>query len=214
MNIDRRNFLKLSGTGIAGVFILPLVQGCEGHLVTPLVEPKAEPFVTPTSQFFLQNGGEGGIPGWTQPVFNTESDWSLVVKKQNATVATLTFSDLMDIAAGGEEITMLKTIECVLQGTVRVSPTGYTGNAYWTGVPLRRVVEAVDLATVQTLILTAADKFTNKIPVERITEAESMGLIEPLLVYKMNGESLPAQHGFPVRLIIQEVYVYMNVKWL
>ncbi|MGE3801608.1 MAG: molybdopterin-dependent oxidoreductase [Candidatus Kapaibacterium sp.] len=219
MGTDRRHFLKLTGTGIAGIFILPMVQGCESHVITPLVQPKAEPFITPINQFFVQNGGEGAIQGWSQPVFNTANDWSLTVKHGNNTVATITWDALMSIVSAepNEEITLLKTIECVLQSDVRTSATGFSGNAYWTGIPLRKVLEGIDLTAsspVETFLLTAADGFTNNIQIARIRDAATAGLVEPLLVYKMNGEPLPPEHGFPVRLIIQEGYGYMNMKWL
>ena len=219
MEKDRRNFLKLTGTGIAGIFILPMIQGCESHVITPLVQPKAEPFITPINQFFLQNGGQGAIQGWSQPVFNSANDWSLVVKHGNNTVATITWDTLMSIVSAepNEEITLLKTIECVLQSDVRTSATGFSGNAYWTGIPLRKVLEGIDLTAsspVETFLLTAADGFTNNIQIARIRDAATAGLVEPLLVYKMNGEPLPPEHGFPVRLIIQEGYGYMNMKWL
>ena len=218
MNIDRRKFLRMSGVGIAGVFILPLVQGCESHVITPLSEPKAEPFLTPIDQFFEQNGGQGAIPGWTQPTFASPNDWSLVIKSGNSTLATVTYDDLMSVAnEPGAEITLLKTIECVLQSELRVSPTGFTGNAYWTGLPLQRFLGDIDLSastSVKRLVLTGADGFVNNIKPERIRDAETLGLVQPLLVYKMNGEDLPPKHGFPVRLIIQEGYGYKNVKWL
>ena len=219
MDNTRRQFLKLSGVGIAGVFILPLVEGCEKHVVTPLIEPSAEPFLTPVSRFFVQDGGKGAIPGWTQPVFSSADDWSLLVKNGNTIVATLSWGDLMGIvdANPAEEVTLMKTIQCVLQSDVRITPTGFFGNAYWTGIPLRLALEGLDLSLssrIQSFLLTGADGFKNNISIDRLRGAKQLGLVEPLLVYKMNGEPLPPEHGFPVRLILLEGYGYMNVKWL
>ena len=54
-----------------------------------------------------------------------------------------------------------------------------------------------------------------------ITEqfARSMSLAEALgrhnlLCYEMNGDPLPPEHGFPVRLIAPGWYGVANVKWL
>lgn len=215
---NRRRILKLGGLGIAGVFLTPLLNGCESHTVTPLREPQATPFLTPISEFFEQNGGEGAIPGWTRPTFASESEWSLTVKQGNSTIGTITWDDLMS-AAATESVTILKTIECVLQSRVRVTATGFTGNAYWTGVPLRTLLDQVGLnyaegSGVQRILFSGADGFLNNIKPERILESEAMGLIQPLLVYEMNGRPLPPKHGFPVRLIIQEGFGYKNVKWL
>ena len=37
---------------------------------------------------------------------------------------------------------------------------------------------------------------------------------EVLLAYEMNGEPLPPQHGFPLRLVVPGWYGMTNVKWL
>jgi DMSO/TMAO reductase YedYZ molybdopterin-dependent catalytic subunit len=37
---------------------------------------------------------------------------------------------------------------------------------------------------------------------------------QALLAYAMNGEVLPIQHGFPVRLIVPSWYAVASVKWL
>lgn len=218
MSIDRREFLKLGGIGVAGVLFVPLVQGCERHVITPLGEPESTPFLTPTSQFFSQNGGEGAITGWTEPTFNAATDWSLQIKEGNTLLATVTWDDLMS-AAQQEAITILKSMECVLQSRIRVTSTGFTGNAYWTGVPLKFFLDQAGLdystrSPVKRILLTGADKFLNNIKPERILASEALGLTQPLLVYEMNGRPLPPKHGFPVRLIIQEGFGYKNVKWI
>ncbi len=48
---------------------------------------------------------------------------------------------------------------------------------------------------------------------------DSLSLLEALepdtlLAYRLNGESLPADHGFPLRLIIPRMYAYKGVKWV
>lgn len=218
MSIDRREFLKLGGAGIAGVLFIPLLSGCENHIITPLRAPEATPFLTPISEFFEQNGGEGAISGWTHPTFNSEQDWSLLIKEGNTEKLTVTWDMLME-AAAQESITILKTLECVLQSRVRVTSTGFTGSAYWTGVPLKRFLDQAGIdysptSRVKRLILTGKDGFNNNIKPNRILNAEADGLEQPLLVYQMNGRPLPPKHGFPVRLIVQEGYGYKNVKWI
>lgn len=218
MSVDRRKFLKLGGMGVAGVLFVPLVQGCERHIVTPLTEPEPTPFLTPTSQFFEQNGGEGAIEGWTQPTYNSEEDWSMQIKQGNTLLATITWADLMT-AAEQEEVTILKSMECVLQSRIRVTPTGFTGNAYWTGVPLKYFLDQAGMdysesSGVRRILLSGADGFLNNILPSRILQSEENQLVQPLLVYQMNGRPLPPKHGFPVRLIIQEGFGYKNIKWI
>lgn len=216
MSFDRRTFLRLSGIGVVGVQFASLLGGCEEFSVTPLGNSEA-PFLTPDDAFFVQNGGEGSISGWTRPAL-TESDWrlritDLVTPPTPTELATVTFDDLMALKA--REITILKTIQCILESPLKTTPTGFMGNAYWTGIPLSAVLERVTIRpTIKRLLFYGADGFYNNIRIGRMTNAAADGLFEPLLVYRQNGKPLSADHGHPVRLIIQERYGYANVKWL
>jgi DMSO/TMAO reductase YedYZ molybdopterin-dependent catalytic subunit len=51
------------------------------------------------------------------------------------------------------------------------------------------------------------DIFTRSIPMSKVRE-------DCLLAYEMNGEVLPAEHGFPVRLVVPGWYGNNNVKWV
>ena len=62
--------------------------------------------------------------------------------------------------------------------------------------------------------ISGADEFSNNVTMDRIAKSEDQGLIQPLLVYQMNGQPLTPEHGFPVRLIVQEGFGYKNVKWI
>jgi DMSO/TMAO reductase YedYZ molybdopterin-dependent catalytic subunit len=210
--------MKIGGAGIAGVAFASLLAGCEEYVVTPLGETTATPFLTPVDRFFVQNGGQGSLEGWTRPAL-TEAAWSLRIEgfaaSDVATPLVITFKDLMDAAAAGEEITILKTIQCVLESPLRLTPTGFMGNAYFTGVPLKYFLDKAGLApSVKRLIFYGADEFVNNIKIERVANAEADGLIQPLLAYRMNGTPLTDDHGYPVRLVIQEGFGYKNVKWL
>jgi len=49
--------------------------------------------------------------------------------------------------------------------------------------------------------------FSRSVPLEKARR-------DVLLAYKMNGQDLPAQHGFPVRAIVPGWYAMASVKWL
>jgi DMSO/TMAO reductase YedYZ molybdopterin-dependent catalytic subunit len=51
-------------------------------------------------------------------------------------------------------------------------------------------------------------RFERSLRLDQTREAEA------LLVYAMNGESLPVQHGYPVRMIVPGWYAVASVKWL
>lgn len=226
--LDRRTFLKIGGVGIVGVVLMPMLNGCEEHTVTPLMAPELVPFLTPQSELFVQHGGEGSIPTWAMPDIK-QDEWKLEIGRQlGATFSamlTITFADLMQAKADGAEITFLKTMQCILESPLRLSATGYTGNAYWTGIPLKYFLDkaGIDYNTNRRVLLYGADKptngsrpfgFINNLTVDRIINGESQGLFPPLLAYAMNGEPLTREHGFPVRLIVHEMYGFSNVKWL
>jgi DMSO/TMAO reductase YedYZ molybdopterin-dependent catalytic subunit len=92
------------------------------------------------------------------------------------------------------------------------------GCAEWTGTPLRGLLEEVGLLDdAVELLFTAHDRGVDQ-GVEQdyqrsLTIEEAMSG-DVLLAYAMNGERLPASHGFPLRLIVPEWYGMASVKWL
>ena len=218
MTLDRRTFIKLGGAGVIGVAFAPLIAGCESYTVEALGDTASIPFLTPVDRFFVQNGGQGSIDGWSAPALTQES-WELRIEGFQsgdvATPLTIRWADLMAARDAGKEITLLKTIGCVLESPLRLTPTGYMGNAYWTGVPLKLFLDRAGLAPgIMRLLISGADEFSNNVTMDRIAKSEDQGLIQPLLVYQMNGQPLTPEHGFPVRLIVQEGFGYKNVKWI
>ncbi len=218
LSLDRRQFLALGGAGLAGLWLSPLLAGCDSHVITPFESGSSAAFITPVARFFVQNGGEGVIVGWSEPSFVSTADWFMTVRPGGGVSETnFTFSDILSLAGNGADVsTLVKTIECVLQSDVRTTATGYAGTAWWTGIPLTRLLDEAGLdysasSPIMQINLTGADGFVNNITTERLRSTE---LPEPILAYRMNGQELPPQHGFPVRLIIQEGYGYKNVKWL
>ncbi len=86
------------------------------------------------------------------------------------------------------------------------------GNALWTGVRLKDVLEAAGVQPGATQIIgRSVDGFTAGFPTSWATAPER----EPLIAVGMNREPLPAAHGFPARLIVPGLYGYVSAtKWL
>ncbi len=92
---------------------------------------------------------------------------------------------------------------------------GGVGMAEWTGVSLRVILEmagikpdAVDV-NVQGLDVDAPEGGTNRpMPIEKASE------LDTILAYKMNGEVLPADHGFPLRMIVPGWIGSNSIKWV
>jgi DMSO/TMAO reductase YedYZ molybdopterin-dependent catalytic subunit len=97
---------------------------------------------------------------------------------------------------------------------------GAVSTAEWTGVPL---VEVLDRAGVRPdareVLFRGADGGTleghsGPIRFERSLSVDQSRDGDALLAYAMNGEPMPAQHGYPVRLIVPGWYAVASVKWL
>ncbi len=86
------------------------------------------------------------------------------------------------------------------------------GNALWKGVRLKELLERAGPQPEATQIVgRAVDGFTVGFPTAHAVADDR----EPLVAVAMNGEPLPASHGFPARLIVPGLYGYVSAtKWL
>ena len=116
------------------------------------------------------------------------------------------------------------TFECAGNGRALLEPrpisqpwlTEAVGTAEWGGTPLKPLLDEAGVSEDAVEVLfSALDRgveggvpqyYERALPV---AEAE-----HGLLVYEMNGEPLPPQHGFPLRLVVPGWYGMQNVKWL
>ncbi|MBW5484664.1 sulfite oxidase [Streptomyces bambusae] len=137
---------------------------------------------------------------------------------------------LLDPAALREypATTVRVTLECAGNGRAHLSPRpiGHpwlleaVGTAEWTGVPLRLLLAEAGLAPgAREVVFTGADHgvergveqdYRRSLPLAVATGEDP----EVLVAYAMNGQPLPPQHGFPVRLVVPGWYGMAHVKWL
>ena len=122
--------------------------------------------------------------------------------------------------------TMPVTMECAGNGRALFAPRRISqpwlleaiSNAEWTGTPLRAILQEAGLnrAAVE-IVFTGLDQGVEGDQVQfyqrSLTVDEAMR-DEVLLVYEMNGEPLPPQHGYPLRLLMPGWYGMASVKWL
>jgi DMSO/TMAO reductase YedYZ molybdopterin-dependent catalytic subunit len=88
---------------------------------------------------------------------------------------------------------------------------GAIGVAEWTGVPLREVLDRAGLRR------TAKDVMPeglDELRVRRPMSIEKALADDTLLVYAMNGQTLPPDHGFPARVLVPGWVGVANVKWV
>jgi DMSO/TMAO reductase YedYZ molybdopterin-dependent catalytic subunit len=150
------------------------------------------------------------------------ASWRLTVDGEVAEPLSLSLDELRGLPAAD----VISTMECAGNGRARLSPRPLSqpwlleavGTAAWKGVPLRALLELTRPAEAAVAVV-----FTG---LDRGIEAEvdqhyqrGLALADALedgvvLAYEMNGEPLPPQHGYPLRLVVPGWYGMTNVKWL
>ncbi|WP_255171529.1 sulfite oxidase [Natrononativus amylolyticus] len=120
-------------------------------------------------------------------------------------------------------VAVAHTMECAGNGRGQHRPeTGSVqwgfeaaGTAFWTGTPVSTILRDHDVDAAAGRWLTAVggdpsdgdDVFARSIPL-------SKALDDCILAYEMNGQPLPREHGYPVRLLVPGWYGVNSVKWL
>ncbi|WP_241672135.1 molybdopterin-dependent oxidoreductase [Streptomyces sp. IB2014 016-6] len=92
----------------------------------------------------------------------------------------------------------------------------YVGNARWIGVPLADLLAEAGVeppskgGPADQLVSRSVDGMTIGTPVEAVMDGR-----DAILAVGMNGEPLPFDHGFPVRMVVPGLYGYVSAcKWL
>jgi sulfane dehydrogenase subunit SoxC len=150
------------------------------------------------------------------------ASFELAIDGRVRTPATLTLEDLRARPAVSIPVMM----ECAGSGRAHLAPRPVSapwhdeaiGCAEWTGTPLRGVLEEVGLLDdAVEMLFTGFDRgvdqgveqdYQRSLPVEEAMHEDV------LLAYAMNGQPLPAPHGFPLRLVVPDWYGMASVKWL
>jgi sulfane dehydrogenase subunit SoxC len=130
----------------------------------------------------------------------------------------------LDELRARDSVSAAVTMECAGNGRAQLEPhvvsqpwlAEAVGTAEWTGVPLATLLAEAGLAPdALEVVFTGLDRGVEG-GVEqlyerslRVADAENA-----LLAYACNGEPLPPQHGFPLRLVVPGWYGMTHVKWL
>lgn len=92
----------------------------------------------------------------------------------------------------------------------------YIGNARWLGVPMAGVLAECGVrppskgGQADQLVARSVDGMTLGSPVEDVMDGR-----DAILAVGMNGEPLPFDHGFPVRMLVPGLYGYVSAcKWI
>jgi sulfane dehydrogenase subunit SoxC len=88
---------------------------------------------------------------------------------------------------------------------------GAVGVAEWTGVPLR---EVLDRAGLKRTAVDVMPEGLDELKVRRPMPIAKALADDTLLVYAMNGQTLPQDHGFPMRVLVPGWVGVANIKWV
>ena len=123
-------------------------------------------------------------------------------------------------------LTMPVAMECAGNGRALFAPRRISqpwlleaiGNSEWTGTPLRGILQDAGLSSAAVeIVFTGLDQGVEGEQIQfyqRSLTVDDAMRDEVLLVYEMNGEPLPPQHGYPLRLLMPGWYGMASVKWL
>jgi DMSO/TMAO reductase YedYZ molybdopterin-dependent catalytic subunit len=146
------------------------------------------------------------------------------IPKLNPDEYALAVSGLVDrpLSLGLNELrrmrsqTLFVTLECAGNGRALFEPAiegekwalGAVSTAEWTGVPLAEVLDRAGVRNAaQVVLFRGADggnlpSHSTPVRFERSLTLDQARDSGALLAYAMNGEALPVQHGYPLRLIV------------
>ena len=136
------------------------------------------------------------------PVVDLDS-WRLEIDGDVDEELSLTFDDLLGLDLVERDI----TLTCVSNEV----GGPYVGAARWLGVPLATLLDRAGVGRdADQIFSTAVDGFTISTPLEVALDGR-----DSMVAVGMNGAALPAEHGFPARLVTPGLYGFVGAtKWL
>ena len=153
------------------------------------------PVVVPNDEFYRIDTALG------TPLVDAAT-WNLTVLGMVDTPLQLNYEDLL----ARDVVERYVTLSCVSNEV----GDDLVGNALWRGVLLAPLLEeaGIDPGAGQ-IVGRSVDGWTAGFPVEAAFDRDAM------IAFGMNGDPLPAAHGFPARLVVPGLYGYVSAtKWL
>ncbi|PPI23964.1 oxidoreductase [Rathayibacter sp. AY1B1] len=219
--LERRGFFRIALISAVGAAVV----GTGARLVNAATSSLAGVrdalrLPSPRSTVSVPAGAELDIEGIT-PLYTPNADfyrvdtaltlpnldpsaWSLKITGMVDREVTLNLQQIFDMGLDEYGIT-LTCVSNQVGGNL-------VGNAKWLGVPLRDVLAMAGVQSGADMLLsTSSDGYTASTPISAVTDEN----LDAILAVGMNGEPLPFEHGFPVRMIVPGLYGYVSAtKWL
>ncbi len=220
-DLSRRRFLTWAG-GAGAIGALAAIGGFALQSGARVVTAVRETFTLPTPDIAaapVPAGAELGIDGLTSVITpNADfyridtalqvpnldpAEWSLRIYGLVENEIELTWDELIALPLEESHTTLM----CVS------NPVGgeLVGTALWLGYPIRELLARAKPTSDADMVLSrSSDGFTASSPIEALTDDRNS-----ILAVGMNGEPLPLEHGFPVRMVVPGLYGYVSAtKWV
>jgi DMSO/TMAO reductase YedYZ molybdopterin-dependent catalytic subunit len=211
-----------------GVPAVDPADACQAAVEAGLVVHRANPLncetsipaliggVVPNTRFYVRNH-------FQIPALDVAS-WRLSVGGAVERPLDFSLRDLQNMRSEADVV----TLECAGNGRSMLDPAvdgepwglGAASTAEWTGVPLTEVLDRAGIrADALEVVFRGADRGRvderdQPIHFERSLSVADARAAGALLAYAMNGDPLPLEHGYPLRLVVPGWYAVTSVKWL
>jgi DMSO/TMAO reductase YedYZ molybdopterin-dependent catalytic subunit len=167
----------------------------------------------------IPGGAQVDVPGMTRFVTpNTEFyriDTALAVPRLDASAWKLRLHGLVDeeVELSFADLLAMPLVERTVTLTCVSNEVGGTlaGTARWLGLPIATLLGRAGVQPGADMVLsTSSDGYTASTPLATLLDGR-----DALLAVGMNGAALPAEHGFPVRMVVPGLYGYVSAtKWV
>ncbi|HEV2583940.1 MAG TPA: molybdopterin-dependent oxidoreductase, partial [Ktedonobacteraceae bacterium] len=191
------------GINTSKVAVAQLLQRYSSKIVPPPTPnygaiqsaPNLSSEITSNDQFYVVSKNL-----YADPVVDG-TKWQLTVNGEVERPFTLNYNELMAMPLQAQS----EALMCISNDV----GGPYMSNALWEGIPLATFLQRAGVKTGATkVVFHADDDYTDSIHLSKALEPTT------LLAVRMNGVTLPQEHGFPVRMLVPGIYGMKHCKWL
>jgi DMSO/TMAO reductase YedYZ molybdopterin-dependent catalytic subunit len=109
----------------------------------------------------------------------------------------LTYDQILELPS----VELVADFHCVTRWSVR--------EIVWEGVPTSEIIKLVEPKPEANFVFVyCLEGYTTNLPYEYFAKEDS------ILAYRMFGETLPKEHGYPLRLVVPQLYAWKSAKYV
>ncbi len=220
--VDRRGFLTILVGAVAASVVVGLGARMinAGTLAVNTVRAALKLPAPSVVAAAIPAGASLSVPG-IAPLISANPtfyriDTALQVPSVDASTWKLRITGMVEneVEIGFDELLALPLIETYATLMCVSNPVGgnLVGNAKWLGYPIRDLLaRAKPMSGADMVLSSSVDGWTASSPLEVLLDQNR----EAILAVGMNGDPLPIEHGFPVRMVVPGLYGYVSAtKWV